>query len=155
MTVWVGRAIWNTLMAEADDKAPLETGGLLLGYFGSVPTESVVADIIGPGPKAVHRKESFVPDAEHQERELARRYEDSGRLLAYVGDWHTHPTGSGGLSPTDARTLRKIARSRSARIPVPLMLVAHDEHDWQLAAWQFLGGIRGRASKTQVRIIDS
>lgn len=32
---------------------------------------------------------SFLPDATYQENEIARIYEDSIRISAYLGDWHT------------------------------------------------------------------
>ena len=152
MTLWVPEAAWDAVISEAEDKAPLETGGVLLGYFAAAASEAVVTGILGPGPNAVHRRTSFMPDADYHDRELARCYEESGRLLSYLGDWHSHPKGGGALSATDTRTLRRIARCESARAPTPLMLVAHGHREWQVTVWQVVGGVRRSIQECRVRI---
>lgn len=152
MTLWLGAPAWHALISEADDKAPLETGGVLLGYFGAAASEAVVTEIVGPGPNADHRRMGFTPDAEYQEREIARRYAKSGRISTYLGDWHTHPMGAGALSLRDADTLRRIARCRSARVPLPLMLIAHGDSEWRATVWQFVGGVRRNIREGRVRI---
>jgi integrative and conjugative element protein (TIGR02256 family) len=118
---------------EAARRDPHETGGVLLGYWADA--EVVVADIVGPGPDALHGPMRFVPDTEYQEVEIARRYEASGRVVTYLGDWHTHPRGPGGISRLDLRTLHTIAREPAARAPVPVMLVVFDGEPWRVAAW--------------------
>jgi integrative and conjugative element protein (TIGR02256 family) len=145
MTVWIARTATHALLDEANDKAPLETGGILLGYIAPSNGDAVVTATIGPGPAADHTRTSFTPDADHHERELARRYEASGRLHTYLGDWHSHPPGGASLSPQDLRTLRRIALYKSARISEPLMIVAHNDHAWELTAWQ-LTPRKGRVS---------
>lgn len=152
MILWLPAAVWHALVSEANDKGPLETGGVLLGYFGAAASEAVATGILGPGPNAVHHRTSFTPDADYQECELARCYEESGRLFTYLGDWHTHPMGAGALSATDTRTLRRIARYRNARTSSPLMLIAHGNSEWQPTVWQFVGGVRRSIQEGRVRI---
>src|SRR5690606_33938556 len=83
----------------------------------------VVRASVGPGPRAVHRRRGFVPDHVYHELETARIYADSGRVWSYLGDWHSHPSGTLVLSRTDRRTLARIARAPDARVPKPLMIV--------------------------------
>lgn len=136
MTVWISDGAVTDLLAEADAKAPLETGGILLGYIAPSNNDVVITAVIGPGPDATHARHSFNPDAPYQERELALAYEHSGRRHTYLGDWHSHPSGSDDLSPRDHRTLRRIARSKSARADQPVMLIAHGCREWELTPWQ-------------------
>src|SRR3954464_11679823 len=78
---------------------PVETGGVLMGFV--TMERIVVTSIVGPGPRAVHRRYSFTPDAEWQQKQVAELYERSGRRDAYLGDWHTHPGGGTRASLTD------------------------------------------------------
>ena len=88
----------------------------VLGLLSLIPLIGA-AIAIGPGPAAVHAARRFAPDADYHEHEVARRYEASGRVDGYLGDWHTHPLGRPRLSRADRRTLRLIARSSAARAP--------------------------------------
>jgi integrative and conjugative element protein (TIGR02256 family) len=130
--VWIGVAERATLAREADRTSPRETGGILMGYRGAGET-IVIASVVGPGPNAAHGYGFFVPDHEYHEREVARIYENSGRQWTYLGDWHSHPGGSAGLSKSDRHTLRRIAKSPEARAAAPLMLVLAGGKPWELA----------------------
>jgi integrative and conjugative element protein (TIGR02256 family) len=134
-TLWLAATALQALASEADARQPDETGGLLLGYRHS-PVEAVVTEIIGPGPEAAHNPTNFQPDGCWQADELARRYEQEGRRLHYLGDWHTHPGGAATMSTLDRRTLQVIARAAQARCPQPVMAVLAGGDPWRLAAAQ-------------------
>ncbi len=123
--VWVTDDALNQLAREADLHTPLETGGLLLGYWSSHPRkdEVLIESIIGPGPDAQHERSRFKPDASWQRQELADADGASGRVTTYLGDWHTHPGSVPAPSRRDRRTARTIARAHAARVPRPLMLI--------------------------------
>lgn len=89
--------------------APLETGGLLLGWRDG--NDRIVAGLIGAGDKAVHSRQSFEPDHEFQVKELNKVFTRTNGDLDYLGDWHTHPAGHVAMSWRDRRTLRKIGRT--------------------------------------------
>lgn len=133
---------------EANNAFPNETGGVLLGTLdasGSIR----VTDVIGPGSAATHRPTSFIPDYAFQEAAIAKAYEASGRTKAYLGDWHTHPSGPASLSRIDKATLFNISRHDPARASCPMMLLASGTvHKWSLKAWQLRGG-----KLTQVQIM--
>ena len=136
MRIWISVADEQLLTSEALRRDPLETGGVLIGYRGE-GGDLVVSAVIGPGPLAQHGAFVFVPDHKFQEVEIARLYEESGRRASYLGDWHTHPRGGCSPSPTDRRTLRRIARDRDARVPEPLMvIVAGGPDTWRIGAFQ-------------------
>jgi integrative and conjugative element protein (TIGR02256 family) len=128
---------------EADVRAPRETGGILLGYVapGTEPEDVVVEAVLGPGPNAAHYAHRFEPDSAWQQQQLAQAYAESGRLTTYLGDWHTHPGGVAVPSRRDRRTARAIARSKSARMSRPIMLILASEHErWRAAAYRFESG---------------
>src|SRR3989442_1461190 len=93
---WIAKTVLQTMVVEARRRAPNETGGVLLGYWADAGRQVVITDAVGPGPQAAHRRTSFEPDHEFQEAEIRRLYRGSGRRLAYLGDWHTHPRGGVG-----------------------------------------------------------
>lgn len=126
--VWLASAALDDMLDEAAEHAPLETGGVLLGYVSprgdpGDPEQVMVEAALGPGPAARHSKSRFDPDSGWQERELARRYQESGRITTYLGDWHTHPNGVPVPSRRDEKTAQAISRDKNARLPRPLMLI--------------------------------
>lgn len=157
---WVGARVLDAMQEEASATAPAETGGVLLGYWVRPWTEVVITEMVGGGPRAIRRPKYFLPDHEYQETEIAKRYETSGRQLYYLGDWHSHPGGSGLLSPTDEQTLRRIIREPAARCRVALMAVLAGGDPWELTVWSgelarvILIGTRLALSRFEVRAYD-
>lgn len=134
---WVSEAVLEAMEEEAREKSPMETGGVLIGYWANDSDEVVITHATGPGPEATHRAHQFIPDARFQRDEIARIYRASQRLHTYLGDWHTHPRGSLRLSPRDVRTLASIAATPAARASVPLMAILAGEDSWVLAVWRY------------------
>lgn len=123
-TIWIAASLLNALMQEAVSGLPNETGGVLLGYWDQdAPNTGLITDITGPGPEAIHKRTSFIPDYRFQEEQIRMIYEKSGRVSTYLGDWHTHPGGSAKLSLIDRVTLHRIANFGPARARTPLMSI--------------------------------
>src|SRR5688500_572542 len=99
--VWVPRSILDSMTEEANRWLPLETGGMLLGYWSDDRSEAVITEVTGPGPKGAHSKTEFIPDDQYQDRMIDEIYARSGRRYRYLGDWHTHPLGEESLSYKD------------------------------------------------------
>lgn len=143
--VWLANVAVEVMLVEAASLAPLETGGMVLGYISpnTTPEELMVQAVLGPGPHSRHSQSRFEPDGHWQQHQLARHYEESGRITTYLGDWHTHPGGVAVPSRRDERTARAIARSKDARMSRPLMLILgsaarDDEQDeWNLAVYRW------------------
>ena len=135
--VWIEEDVADTLREEASFKYPLETGGVLLGYWVRPGWEAVILNVIGPGPKAVHERTWFKPDSEFHEREIARLFQETAGETLYLGDWHTHPDAAVPRpSPQDRRTVRRIAEELSAQAEQPLMLILGGAPtEWQTGAW--------------------
>lgn len=120
---------------------PRETGGVLVGYWGTDSKAVVITDVVGPGPLAIHRENRFTPDSSYHEVEIARLYAQSNRLHTYLGDWHSHPDSYATLSRTDQTTLSRIAKHEQARIKTPLMAIIGAKNPPVLRIWQY--GARG------------
>jgi integrative and conjugative element protein (TIGR02256 family) len=135
---WLSAAIAHAMCDEADRTFPLETGGVLLGYWVDKSSELVISHAIGPGPRAINGAQSFVPDYKYQEAEVARLYAETGRVSTYLGDWHSHPLEGVYLSRRDLRTLRRIANHAEARAPLPVMIViGGGAPNWSFGIWRY------------------
>lgn len=129
-TAWLADSHLVQLEALASTWAPLEVGGILLGYHNA--GAAVITHITGPGPNAEHSPNAFHPDHAFHVEVSEQIYRETGGVSRYLGDWHTHPDGSAQLSMIDRRTLRRIARSAQAQCPTPLMMViAGEPEHWK------------------------
>lgn len=108
----------QTITAAAGRAEPLETGGLLLGWWDSgrviVRSAVEVADPAASGASWI-RRENLAQQV------LDRAIATFGHpWMGYVGDWHSHPAACG----ASAQDLRSI-RSASHAYPQPLLLIVH------------------------------
>lgn len=121
-SVWIEKAAFHCMVEEADRAYPLETGGVLVGYFAE-SGQPVIFSAIGPGPNADHQRRRFTPDHTWQCDQLDILFEKSSQTWVYIGDWHTHPDGTPRMSWLDQRTLRTIAKYPQSQSAHPLMLI--------------------------------
>ena len=133
--LWVPEPVFERIVAEADEWAPLETGGALMGYESR--DGLVIMDLVGAGPNAVRRRSEFVPDPEYQLADMARVYEASGRVHTYIGDWHTHPGSLPAPSLKDRRAVWMVSRNAASRCERPLMLIMGGGNPWIPVAWRY------------------
>ncbi|WP_017842812.1 Mov34/MPN/PAD-1 family protein [Methylotuvimicrobium buryatense] len=137
--LWISETAFRDMVEEANRACPMETGGVLVGYFAEFG-EPVVFAAIGPGPNAIHLKNRFMPDHTWQCEQLEGIFQKSSGTWVYLGDWHTHPDCSARMSRLDQRTLRSIAKFKQAENPKPLMLIGgYSSSDWDCAGYQYLG----------------
>ena len=143
------------MLSAAEAHGDRETGGMLVGYEGDErPHDVVVAGLIAGGPNASHGEYMFRPDGRWQREELARVYAASGRVLTFIGDWHSHPHGLPLPSQTDVKTAARTAANKRARARRPLtVIVGRDDDDaWLLAAFRYdRRGLR----PAQLRVFDA
>lgn len=150
--VWLSKSVLCQLAAEANRMAPLESGGVLLGYHAE-SGEAVITDCRGPGPNAVHERFYFLPDQEYHAREIKDAYERSTRRLHYLGDWHSHPGGTAKLSRSDRSTLKRIASFPPARAPRPLMLVIAPGPTWNPVVYE--GGLSNGLLHRKLKLTEA
>jgi integrative and conjugative element protein (TIGR02256 family) len=110
-----------------------------------------VSELVEGGPAARRETHRFEPDGAWQRQRIAERYAASGDTLAYLGDWHSHPLG-GAPSRLDRGTARCIAKTRAARCPHPIMLIAvYSKGRWELCGYRYA---RRRLCPVRVEICD-
>lgn len=128
--------LYAQIVVEAERMAPLETGGIFLGYQNSKASPFVkITHVIGPGPNADHGYNYFEPDYKFQSLETEKIYKSNSRGITYLGDWHTHPLGAAKLSWQDRVCLHKIANNPVARNPSPVMVILSGLDGWRPNAW--------------------
>lgn len=143
----------QAMVALADKHAPRETGGMLLGYNAD-NGDTVATTIIGPGPRAKHRRFGFVPDPDYQQSLLEAHFYATNGRETYLGDWHTHPGGSPSPSYIDKRTLARIASTESSGTRHPIMVILGGETgSWRVGAVRFLG-VRRRLFASSYSLLD-
>lgn len=140
--MWLPRPLHAQCVEDAARWRPLETGGVLMGYWNG--QAAVITALIEPGPNAIRETHNFEPDHPWQLGEIARRFNASAGRETYLGDWHTHPNASTGrLSGTDRRVLGAIIDKPEARTPRPIMMILFGaEADWSACVW--VAGRRAR-----------
>jgi integrative and conjugative element protein (TIGR02256 family) len=132
----LGADLAADVIAEAERFAPLETGGILLGYPDTRERRLWVAELVGAGPHSRRESDRFQPDGRWQKQQIAERYAASGRALHYLGDWHSHPRGDG-PSGLDRETARLIADTPKAYCSHPVFLIATwNRSRWELRAYR-------------------
>lgn len=135
---WIDSKSVANMEMLATDAGEVETGGILMGYVAE-SGEGVVTLVTGPGPNAKHSARSFTPDDRFHRAEMKRIYDESGGMITYLGDWHSHPAGGVWLSWKDRITLGKIGRVHSPMGHRPFMvLLARNGNDWEVAPFQLV-----------------
>lgn len=130
--IWLPALVASEMHEEADKWFDLETGGSFMGYWAN-DREAVVTAHIPAGPEAKRERFRFEPDLPWQQQRIDEHYSRSGRLDAYLGDWHTHPrAGSARLSYTDRSCAKAVIAASGARQPRPIMMLLTGE----VGAWR-------------------
>lgn len=151
--IWIYQRPMKLMFSLAQEHAPFEVGGMLVGYEAT-NGDTVVTHVIGPGPGAIHHRFSFSPDSDYQQLALEVWFRDTGGRETYLGDWHTHPGGSPMPSLTDKQTLARIASTESSGTRYPVMVILAGEADsWRVGAVRFLSA-RRRFFSSRYTLVD-
>jgi integrative and conjugative element protein (TIGR02256 family) len=136
--LWLAQSALTQMRELATQFAPLETGGIIMGY--DTGNEGVVVtEVVGPGPRAKHRRLRFRPDYDYQQTQLESHFAETQGRETYLGDWHTHPAGACALSWLDKRVLVRIAKTPSSGTSSPIMVILADgQPEWHIHASQLL-----------------
>lgn len=153
--VWLPAVLLREMAKTAEEWQPFEGGGVFAGYWATRHSAAVITHVVHAGPGADHRTTGMRPDAEYQEAELLRIFEATDGVSYYLGDWHSHPGMAAVPSPTDRRTLRRIASETEAAAPQPLMLIlANQDEKWAVIGWQGRFGLLGRFGPLHVDAVE-
>ena len=129
VTVDLSESARQEAIEAADAVHPLETGGILVGTeIDRRLTVSGVVEVADPDAEqnSYHMGEGAVAEALALAREADSR-------VGYLGEWHSHPDGSG-PSTLDVATMLSIAAGSDSANPV-LLLVHPPDHEPRVAAY--------------------
>jgi len=106
--------------------APNETGGLLIGLVNIKRQIIYVTRILPAPPDSKGSPYAFIRGTQDVPERILEIQDNTGGLLGYVGEWHTHPAGGPRLSLKDREAVNKIKRNLD-KIPLPthIMLVTN------------------------------
>ena len=108
------------------DTGSSEGGGILLGYRRDPHIDVVRAS--QPGKRDVRRRMFFDRcDPSHQQ-EATKAWRESGKLIDYVGDWHTHAEAHPKPSIFDVNQWR-LLREQTTHDPM-LQVIVGTESSW-------------------------
>lgn len=100
---------------------PWEVGGWLLGYWSENRSAIVVTHSTPPASRGTP---FGVTISGRGHRKLFNEiYDRTGGHATFLGDWHTHPSGSAHPSPRDISALEQLARHPDYGTPVPLIAI--------------------------------
>jgi len=134
------------LIAESNRKYPSETGGILVGKFEH---ETVVVSMaLGPGPKAIHRRNNFIRDGSYSQEKLEEYISRTKGEFDYLGEWHSHPINTG-PSVRDLVSIKEIGLDQRYAIKQPILGIAIRESidSWQINFYKY---IRGRSPRLAI-----
>lgn len=130
-----GRAAWQVRIAAEvvsymrgrfKAAAPKETGGLMLGLIHPKRRIIYVTRLMDAPADSDASSAWFKRGTLRLPETVNKIKKASGDLLGYVGDWHTHPRGSGRISATDIQAMMKTKREfDTAGIPTFILIVSH------------------------------
>ena len=106
--------------------SPRETGGLMIGVIHSKRRIIYVTRLIDAPADSKGTANWFYRGTRRLPETVNEIHRSSGGLLGFVGDWHTHPRGSGRISPTDVAAMMKTKRRFDvAGLPTFILIVSH------------------------------
>ena len=114
---------------------PKEFGGIVSGFRnGNI---WIIVDFEIPN-NYKNSKTNFTRDVIKINSYLKKNYKNSGGLIEYLGEWHTHPLGDAYYSQNDLVSMREIAIDKKVIIETPLLFIFSLQTDFtNLIAYQF------------------
>lgn len=100
---------------------PLETGGILIGYYNCRHDTAIITMVAHPPKDSVRERTRFHRGVRGLQSILDDRW---SKREYYLGEWHCHPAGSPHPSRTDMRQMRSIANDVSLQCPEPILIIA-------------------------------
>jgi integrative and conjugative element protein (TIGR02256 family) len=133
---WISPHALVLISEEVSVKYPRETGGILVGWQQDWIFHIETA--IGPGPDAIHTRNSFKRDGNFSQTILDNIVYDTHGQWDYLGEWHSHPQKMG-PSYTDINSLQKVQASHEFNILQPLLgVIINEKKVWHFHCYLLL-----------------
>ncbi|WP_026968219.1 Mov34/MPN/PAD-1 family protein [Algoriphagus terrigena] len=103
-------SLYEYLINELHENRPNETGGIFIGRVDKANKIIYIADILNAPSDSTKSPYMFTRGIEGLSEKVKQIRDKTGDMLEYVGEWHTHPTGSASLSGTDKHAISEIRK---------------------------------------------
>jgi len=141
-TVWWDASIEEYISRLRIDALPNETGGILLGFVDQkVKTISLVLARCAP-ENSTSTPTKFVRGTLGVEHDIEECHRRTGRIVSYIGEWHSHPNGCSAEPSSDDHQQLEYVADVMARDGTPAIVmivsdssisVSLDEHTTTVA----------------------
>lgn len=110
--------ISERLLTQCDEHSPVETGGVLVGVVNYKLKTIYVFDILLAPPDSKGSTVRFQRGVAGLPQAIDQIKTDTGGMIGYVGEWHSHPMNLEQLSGTDRSTIADLKKI-NALVPIP------------------------------------
>lgn len=108
-------------------KSPNETGGILIGLANHKTKTIHIFDVTEEPKDSEGTPVQFIRGTAGVKTFVDQIKEQTGQMIGYIGEWHSHPMNLEGLSLTDIENVRKlIPLNREDRIPTLTLVVTSE-----------------------------
>ena len=120
----------DLLVCMRDEKAPHETGGVLLGSIDTQRNIIYIADALPSPPDSEERPRSYIRGVEGLKETVDEIEHNTNNMLTYIGEWHSHPPGSNATpSNWDIELLDWVLEHQSEQgYPGLIMVIGEHRH---------------------------
>ncbi len=124
-TIGIDSRLEGHLLTLRRNALPCETGGVLVGVVDTHRKTTLVVDALPAPPDSEEWPTAFIRGSVGLRERVERITEWTGQAVHYIGEWHSHPSGSSlGMSPDDEQVLRFVAKHmRSDGLPGIVLIV--------------------------------
>lgn len=119
------KRVIDTIQVKMKVATPNETGGIFVGRANYKTKTIHVTAMIDPPPDSRATHTCFSRGILGLPEKITAINEESGGQLGYIGEWHTHPSGTPSMSQTDFATAQRFKTefvSMRNSIPVFMMI---------------------------------
>lgn len=113
LTVEIEPEVIETLRKHEQTGHKSESGGILLGKYCPKGERYVITTVTEPSERDTCGRLWFVRNRDSAQKIINECWTETGGLVNYLGEWHTHPWESPRPSYTDKRLMRTIIKDGS------------------------------------------
>jgi len=129
--VW-SEAIKEKVRVLREESLPVETGGILLGYFDLELSRIYVVDVYPAPDDSQEEATGFIRGVEKLQEKVDEAMHRTANIVGYLGEWHSHPPGaSANPSGDDIYLLSHLANAlNNDGLPALMLIVGEQDENW-------------------------
>jgi hypothetical protein len=110
--------VTDLMLEQCNSYKPVETGGILIGTANYKTKVIHVFDVVTQTKESLGTKVSFIRGNDGLPEIVNQIKKETGEIIGYVGEWHSHPMNLESLSSTDLNTIRDLNKLNGL-VPIP------------------------------------